>query len=152
MNGILDENYFVGGWNTVFFMTLMVSAGYTYYMVHTDSKGMWRWGDLFTHHPYRILLGFAMVCFGVAVRIGSWTPWRGMLAGGHIQAAETWASYAPVWTAFGGSICLAGITLIMWEPLEKRFNRYLIAPMVIASGAVFYLTGVALTWLISTMG
>ena len=136
---MLPPNLSVGGWNTVFVATLVLCALYGFGLFRRSSD----------HDTKRLLLGFSLICLGVSIRIGGWFPWRSMLEAKNAALAAWWRDLAPIWTGGGAVLMVLGMTILMWPALKRFFGRFVVVSVVLIEGA-FYLTGVALTKLVSS--
>lgn len=136
----LSPDLMVSGWNTVFVGTLLASAIYVFLLqrgAHPDTK--------------RIMRGFSLVMVGLAIRIGGWIPWRGLLDAGKHDVALWWkTTYSLYWTAGGAVIMIVGMTVLMWPALKRVCHQWALFAVMFGELLLFYLGAWGSYWIAKT--
>ncbi len=130
----ITKHHNIAGANTVFALTYLVAGTYLIPQVYRHIIDG-RWQD-----PSRMIVGFFIMCIGVAIRTGFWNPWRAFLAEGDAGLAKIYLSYSWMWTWGGTAFGIVGLYLIVFPAMIRIFGRsaWLIA---IAGPAVCYVLG-----------
>lgn len=144
----LQTEHSVTGWNMTLTGLVLLAAVYVVPLIYRSVRQYGSVSRVTKSDANRMMIGFAVLCFGVAFRIGGWIPWRGMRLAQDTEWVSWWADHSVYWTATGTLLAVVGTSLIMWPALERIAGRGAIL-LVVGTVASLFALGVLVTEIVA---
>jgi hypothetical protein len=141
--GTISQYHDAAGWAAVLLVAFLISGAMVTHWLRRDLKSMGqRCRDVLLHPPHRLMAGTALIFTGAMVRLAVELPGKPMLLA-HAWGWLDWWNGVSAWIGSGGALTIvAGLTVMMWPALHRRFGRATL-PSIIGGAGVVYAAGVA---------
>jgi hypothetical protein len=116
----------LAAWDVLLLGLLAMVVGQSFVILFARRSGRRYFGTVLGDEVTRIVLGMAMICIGVSIRLAGWLPWQVMVIAHMDGPAGAWANHAWTWTAAGAIVAAAGLSILFW-PLVQRHRKVSLA-------------------------